>query len=74
MDLNKLDLTFLIDRAKAIQIRNEVIDEYFSWGNLLSPEEEKKYLIMIWNLKSYIIKHKRLNKQNIWICMMPYII
>ena len=54
MDLNKLDLTFLIDRAKAIQLRNEVIDEYFSWGNLLAPEEEKKYLKMIEQLTSVI--------------------
>ena len=54
MDLNKLDLTFLIDRAKAIKIRNEVIDEYFSWGNLLSPEEEKKYLKMIEQLTNVV--------------------
>ena len=54
MDLNKLDLTFLIDRAKAIQLRNEVIDEYYSWGNLLSKEEEKKYLKMIEQLTSVI--------------------
>ena len=54
MDLNKLDLTFLIDRAKAIQIRNEVIDEYFSWGDLLSKEEESKYLKMIEQLTNVI--------------------
>ena len=54
MDLNKLDLTFLIDRAKAIKIRNEVIDEYFSWGNLLRPEEEKKYLKMIEQLTNVV--------------------
>ena len=54
MDLNKVDLTFLIDRAKAIKIRNEVIDEYFSWGNLLSPEEEKKYLKMIEQLTNVV--------------------
>ena len=54
MDLNKLDLTFLIDRAKAIKIRNEVIDEYFSWGNLLTPEEDKKYLKMIEQLTNVI--------------------
>lgn len=54
MDLNKLDLTFLIDRAEAIQIRNQVIDEYFSWGNLLTPEEEKKYLKMIEQLTNVV--------------------
>lgn len=63
MDLNKLDLTFLIDRAKAIQLRNEVIDEYYSWGNLLSKEEEKKYLIMIEQLTSVISNLKGGNAQ-----------
>lgn len=63
MDLQNIDLTFLIDRAKAIQLRNEVIDEYYSWGNLLSPEDENKYLLMIQQLTNIIDNFKGGNGQ-----------
>ena len=54
MDLRNLDLTFLIDRQQAIQVRNAVIDEMESWGNLLDPPEMDKYLLMIKQLNKVI--------------------
>ena len=54
MDLKNLDLTFLIDRQQAIQVRNAVIDEMNSWGNLLDPPEMDKYLLMIKQLNEVI--------------------
>ena len=54
MDLRNLDLTFLIDRQQAIQVRNAVIDEMDSWGNLLDPPEMDKYLLMIKQLNKVI--------------------
>lgn len=54
MDLKNLDLTFLIDRQQAIQVRNAVIDEMDSWGNLLDPPEMDKYLLMIKQLNKVI--------------------
>ena len=54
MDLRNLDLTFLIDRQQAIQVRNAVMDEMDSWGNLLDPPEMDKYLLMIKQLNKVI--------------------
>lgn len=57
--MTNIDLTFLIDREKAIQIRNAVIDEMYSWSNLLDPQDESKYILMIHQLNEII---DRLNK------------
>ena len=54
MDLRNIDLTFLIDRQQAIQVRNAVMDEMDSWGNLLDPPEMDKYLLMIKQLNKVI--------------------
>ena len=54
MDLRNLDLTFLIDKQSAIQVRNAVMDEMDSWGNLLDPPEMNKYLLMIKQLNKVI--------------------
>lgn len=54
MDINKLDLTFLIDKEKAIQVKMEVVDEYYGFEILLSPEEKSKYLKMIAQLNVLI--------------------
>lgn len=35
--MTNIDLTFLIDREKAIQIKEQVVEEYLSWNNLLDP-------------------------------------
>ena len=59
IDLTKFDLTFLIDKEKAIQIKNAVIDEMYSWNNLLDPIDESKYILMIHQLNEII---DRLNK------------
>ena len=63
MDLQNLDLSFLINREDAIQVKNAVIDEYYSWGNLLSPEDENKYLLMIQQLTNIIDNFKGGNAQ-----------
>lgn len=49
-----MDLTFLIDREKAIQLRNQVIDELESWNNILSAEDESNYYKIIAMLNNII--------------------
>ncbi|MGM9544227.1 MAG: hypothetical protein ACI3T9_04525 [Romboutsia timonensis] len=54
MDLNNLDLTFLVDKQSAIQVKNAVIDEMYSWDTLLSPTELDRYYLMIRQLNKII--------------------
>lgn len=59
IDLSKFDLTFLIDREKAIQIKEQVVEEYLGWSGMLDPIDESKYILMIYQLNEII---DRLNK------------
>lgn len=57
--MTNIDLTFLIDREKAIQIKEQVVEEYLSWSGMLDPIDEGKYILMIHQLNEII---DRLNK------------
>lgn len=57
--MTNIDLTFLIDREKAIQIKEQVVDEYLSWSGMLDYQDESKYILMIHQLNEII---DRLNK------------
>lgn len=57
--MTNIDLTFLIDREKAIQIKEQVVEEYLSWSGMLDPQYESKYILMIHQLNEII---DRLNK------------
>ena len=57
--MTNIDLTFLIDREKAIQVKEQVVEEYLSWSGMLDPQDESKYILMIHQLNEII---DRLNK------------
>lgn len=55
-----IDLRFLIDREKAMQIKEQVVEEYMSWAGMLDKKDEEAYLQLIYQLNE-IIKRLEIN-------------
>lgn len=55
-----IDLRFLIDKEKAMQVKEQVVEEYMSWAGMLDKKDEEVYLQMIYQLNE-IIKRLEIN-------------
>lgn len=52
------DLTFLINKEKAIQVKNMVMDELDSWNGMLAEADEDTYYKLIQALEDLIASLK----------------
>lgn len=54
------DLRFLIDKEQAMQVKEQVVEEYMSWAGMLDSKDEEVYLRLIYQLNE-IIKRLEIN-------------
>lgn len=54
------DLRFLTSREQAMQVKEQVVEEYMSWAGMLDAKDEEAYLQLIYQLNE-IIKRLEIN-------------